>query len=439
VFELLTADHITIQGERSYIGAGSDYARIPFVGLFGYSALALRVPVFLVSLAMFWVTWSVLRQLLGTEIALFPLVFALFSPAYLTYQRLGWAITLLPFFVVLALWFLLQRSPHAPLLAGLSLGAGLSTHILFLASIPTLLLSWIVRQVKTPRTIVSWWPAVVGFWAGFGTQFVILLTSKEDQGNPRAVASLFWPHFKNLKTVLLDVLSGSSYVASYTGTEFSPQAMRIIVGVLAVLAVVALFASARKGAAWAWLMGLAIHLTTLTVLMEHFSPRYFVVFVLGAWTLAGAGAGILLIRLSRRFPRLSAWLSVIIAVLLIFATAETTLLPFLRTGGSTNDFSVGKRTNSAAAFVDTRPLVACLRGLGPGTSENIHIRNRLQYLALRTPDLELARERKNAQWSTMYRTAKTPGRSDERCPELSHFIVFPGGAASGEEKKELTH
>lgn len=446
VFELLTADHLTIRGERSYIGPAIDYLRVPFVGLFGYSTLALRVPMLLVSVATFWLAWFVFRRLFDPEATTVALAVAFFSPTYLTYQRLGWAITLLPFFILLTLFFILQRergaSPlarQAPLLAGLSLGAGLATHILFLASLPSLLAGWFLRALRAPRTILSWWPAVIGFWAGFGSQFIILMTDREDQGNPWKVASLFWPHFRNLRLVLLDVLSGSSYVASYAGREFSPLAMRIIVGALVVLVAVALLGSRRKVTPWTWLLGLGIHLATLTVLMEYFSPRYFVVFVLGVWALAGVGAGVSVARVRRYFPRLAAWTPLIIAALLLATTVRTTLLPFLATGGSTAEFSVGKRTNTAAAFVDLRPLLACLAGTGPATSESIHIRNRLAYLELADLGIDLADRSRDARWNIIYRTPKTPSRSDERCRELAHFIVFPSKAASDQEKEALTH
>ena len=465
VFELLTSDRITIIGERSYIGPWIDYARIPFVGLFGYSIVALRIPVFLLSLVTFWLSWFVFRRLFTIPEALSALAFALFSPAYLTYQRLGWAITLVPFFIALTLFFILQKehgssslARPAPLLAGLSLGTGLATHILFLASIPPLILGWCVRQLAPVRATnhstplkalwltmsdalkrgVEWWPAILGFWAGFGTQFAVLRLYTEDQGDPRVVASLFGAHLRNLRLVLMDVLSGSSYVASYTGREFSPLGIRVITGILALFVIVALVGSTRKRVAWVWLLGLGIHLLTLTSLMEHFSPRYFVVFVLGVWALAGVGAGALASRLATTVPRLTLAVPITIAVLLTAATAETTLLPFLRTGGSTAEFSVGKRTNTAAAFVDTRPLVACLRGIGPATSENVHIRNRLQYLELQVPDLNLADDTKHAAWTILYRSARMRERPDERCPTLAHFIVVPAREGPLKDPQELT-
>ena len=53
VYQILTEEKNLVQGERSYIGVFTDYARMPFVGVLGYSSLAVRLPVFFGNLIFF--------------------------------------------------------------------------------------------------------------------------------------------------------------------------------------------------------------------------------------------------------------------------------------------------------------------------------------------------------------------------------------------------
>lgn len=426
VHELLTSDELPIRGERSYIGAALDYVRVPFVGLFGYSTLALRLPMLLASAAFFWLAASVLTRLFGEFTAPFALAAMTFSPAYLAYQRLGWAITLLPLFGMLTLYLLWYRSPRSPLLTGLAAGVGVSTHILFLPTLPALLFAWVVLQARRLKEAISWWPALVGFWAGFGMQFAILRTFLDDQGDPAAVAALFSDRLRDLPAVLPLVLSGSAFVAQYTGAAFSATTIKSVSVAIIALAVAALLFGRRRMSAWAWAAGLTVHLLSLTYIIKYFSLRYFVVSVLGMWALAGAGIGCLLELLLKRTPRALSAAPVFLALLLTGFTGWTLLLPYLRSGGSTGTFSLGNRTDEAAALVDLRPLLACVGSSGPVFSESIHIRNRFEYLEHGREDVTLAQSAADARWIITYRTAETLRRADEKCPDLRHFRVVPG-------------
>jgi len=119
-----------------------------------------------------------------------------------------------------------------------------------------------------------------------------------------------------------------------------------------------------------------------------------------------------------------------LALGLLTWTTSSTLLPFLKTGGSTGEFSIGNRNDSAAALVDTRGLLACLRGAGPVYSENVHIYNRLQYLS-HNPSNHLdvvgqTESKKKAEWIVSYRleSDELPDMEFERCPELMHWKVI---------------
>ena len=444
VYELLHRDGITLQGERSYIGPFIDYIRVPFIKTFGYTALAVRVPMFLASLATFLLAASVFKRWWGEERSLFPLVAMSFSLPYLTHQRLGWAITLLPFFFFLTIYLAQRRWNTKWVFVGFAAGLGLHTHIMFL---PTLIAVMIMGPVATiyPRTVLDKLRALrgapgsairkilmllIGFWAAFGTQFVVLQLFHDDQGDPVAVGETFGTRAADLPKVFPVLLSGSSYVAHYTGAEFAPWAITAVTWLISILALLGVILSWRNKYVWLWPIGLGIHLAVLVYMIDRFSLRYFVMFILGVYVLAGLGAGAIVLSLARRFPRYRWFIPVKaigLAAVLSILWLWLALLPFLRTGGSVASFSLGNRTDNASSVVDVRPLLQCLRGAGSVSSENVHIYNRLLYLSHQYPDLNVIRDEKanSAQYLVTYRLpdSKESTPSAELCPSLSHFIV----------------
>ncbi len=442
VYQLLQADHLVIQGERSYIGPLIDYVRVPFIQTFGYTPLALRMIVLLASLATFWLAASVLRTMFGEVPALFALALGFFSPTYLTQERIGWAIALFPFFLFLILYLipLQERNYGRVLLAGLAAGIGLSNHILFLPTLVAVVVVGVIagmlpansagsspRFLSRLKGVLAYWPGLVGFVAGFIMQFWVLVNYREDQGDPEAMAQFFSDRFADLPSVLPFVLSGSSYVARYTGVEFSSGVIWLVTAAVVLLGLIALTFSSRRKMAWLWVLGMAIHLVVLMLMVDRFTLRYFVMFVFAAWMLAGVGVGALVERFlpSLHLRSVSKVLPIGVATCLVLWSVFAVLLPFLKTGGSTADFSLGNRTDSAAALVDTRPLVECLRGKGPASSEKIHIWNRMQFLSHEYSDLQVLPQddSSHAQWLVHYRAAKQPDPGD-LCPELAHFRVI---------------
>lgn len=423
VYELLQADHLVVTGERSYIGPAIDYVRVPFIWLFGYTVLGIRVPILLFSIATFWLAWYVLRQVFGQEAALFGIACLVFSPIWWTQQRLGWTITLFPFFIFLILFFVIKKQP---LLAGLVAGLGLANHIIFLASLVGTSLTSFLGGLKKWWGYLHWWPVLIGFVGGFGMQFVVLQLNREDQGNIEAATSLFSQRLSDFPKLFPLLISGSSYVASYTGIEFSPPVIWWATGVIVGLALCSWLMVIKKpvlGAVW---VGLFTYVLTLIYIIDRFSLRYFVVMVLVIWLLAGLG----LSELVRRLPnwRLKTWWPVVLAVLLMAWTTLGVIRLYLQTGGSTADFSLGNRVDSAAALVDTQLLVDCLAGHQNVFSESVHIWNRLQYLSHSDSRLSVLSEveKKRAEVLVTYRLPKDVDKSKEGelCPELAHFRVL---------------
>lgn len=414
VYELTQVERIVVVGERSYIGPLVDYARLPFVLVFGYSALALRALMLLVSAATFVLAAVVFRRLFGGEAYLWVLVMMFFSPIYLLYQRLGWAITLFPFFALLLLFFLTDKRmsvPYRSALAGLVAGVGLHNYIVFLPTIVGVVVPWLITFWRKPRELLKYWLALLGFWAGFGTQFAVMQLSPEDQGSPAEVTGQFWDRVADLPSLIPLILSGSSYAARYTGDEFSSLTIGLVTLALVVLAGVALMSRRHRKVAALWLLGLVIQLLALTFIIDRFTLRYFVVFVLGVWALAGVGLSVV----ARRFV----WGAVAVAVVLVVVTGSMVLVPYLRAGGSTERFSLGNRTDTAADFVDTRALIDCVASSGPVWSDNPHIYNRLQYLGRGNERIELPESKYEAHWLVDYRLPGEP--AGVQCPELMHF------------------
>lgn len=422
VYQLLQSNRITVVGERSYIGPWIDYVRVPFMAVFGYTALGIRLPVLAASVLLFLLSVAVLRRMFNDEAALWGTTLLVFSPIYISYQRLGWAITLLPLFTLMIVWLALRQRK---LLAGLAAGVGLATHIMFLPTLVALAVIGLSRHLKDRfRNLLSWWPSVIGFWAGFGMQFVVLQLMREDQGDPGAVAQLFSERLAGLKGLLPLLVSGSSYVAVYTGQGFSGWLMWTVVVLILVLALSAFLLPKKKLMVLVLWVGLIVQVVVLLYMIDRYTLRYFVVPALWLWMLAGLGASALIRKLPRQVVHCGA---VAAAGSLCIWMVVVLFVPFLRTGGSTANVSLSNRTESAAALVDVRPLVACLESMGPVFSEHVHILNRLIYLAHSNTALEIVPEerKKEAKYMVHYRLErdKDMSRDGEVCPALEHFRV----------------
>lgn len=418
-------ESVLVTGERSYIGPLIDYVRIPFVWAFGYTALSLRLVVVLGSFVAFGLAAYVFRELFGEIPGLFALVFGFFSPLYLSFQRMGWAITLFVFFGFVVLYFLMSRHKHRAAMAGLFAGIGLANHILFLPTIVAVGIAFAVSKLKHWKELVLYWPAAIGFWAGFGTQFVVLQLFTDDQGDPTETTALFSERLRDFIDAFPLYLSGSSYVARYTGIEFMPAIQYLIVGVLGVLAVAGVALLWKRSAVWLWLLGLAVYLPAMMYLIDRFTLRYFFVFAFGVWVLSGVGLGAVVQKLKRGNVNVTAVSAGICTALLTLWFMLAVMVPFLRSGGDLADFSLGDRTNSASALVDTRPLVECVRGAGPVSSENVHIYNRLLYLSHEYSDIEIVDENQLASgaWRAEYRSDPIKGEIEELCPDAPFWRV----------------
>ncbi len=429
VYEILHAQKkFTVLGERSYISPLIDYVRIPFVFLFGYSVLALRIPVFLFSLMAFFLALSVFGRLLGQQSGLPVVVMIFFSPIYLLYQRLGWVISLLPFFALLLLFVMLIPIRSRPLLAGFIAGLGVSTHILFFPTVVGVFISAALGGFLRHglRSLVVWWPAMLGFWAGFGTQFGVMNMYQEDQGRPFEVAAQFWDRVVAVPAVLPAMLSGSAYISRYTG-EFLPPALSwTIVAVVIGLSIVALTLPPTRRLAWLWFFGLFVQLGVLLVLIDRFTLRYFVVFALGVWALAGMGLGVGIARFSVCGSTCRYLSSLIVGVLLASFVVAFAFIPFSMHGGGIRAFSQGDPISTADAMVDLRPLLLCLRGRGIVYSDNVHLGNRLLFLQHRYPDLSVTVDKKEAHVLVRHRSPRQlASDSSELCSDLKNFRVVP--------------
>jgi hypothetical protein len=358
------------------------------------------------------------------------MVTTFFSIIYLTYQRLGWAISLFPFFTVLILFLATGKNKYKALLIGMVSGIALHNHILFFPTLAGLITVGIIVQLfrlmqprDLLRRIIGYWPALIGFWAGFGTQFIVLTLMSEDQGDPTATVQLLSERLADVPKLLPLILSGSAYAARYTGIEYPTIILTIVTSIVLILAALALILAKRKRTVWLWAAGIIAHLFVLLYMIDRFTLRYFLMFVLGIWVLAGVGLGAITRRIFLN-DKLQGSISIILAGVFCMIFAFFVLIPFNRTGGSTNDFSLGNRTNSAAALVDTRPLIHCLRGAGSVSSENVHILNRLQFQSHQFTDLVVMPESAitEVKWLVHY-MSDADGITPGICPELEHFVI----------------
>jgi hypothetical protein len=401
VFELRTGEKLSISGERSYIGVLTDYARMPFIASMGYSILALRIPMLLVSIGVFFLALRLVSDYLGVDIGKGALVFLLFSPTYILFQRLGWAITLIPFFILLLAYALQSNWKYKWLFSGLIAGIGLQTHLLFFPSLVAILVPLCIAYVahtdfkKRIKELRDLWQSVLGFWAGFGVQYALLHVMTEDQGEPSKTTQLFGERLSDLWHSLSTYLSGSSFVAQYTGHEFSSVSMYILTSVLVVLILIACI-FVRRRITYVIVGFIVIHTPILLYMVDRYSLRYFVVLSLAVWFLAGIGAGHLMQSISRVIPRVASLLPIACAIVLTVWMGAIVLVPFLRTGGSVEQFSLGNRNTSANAFIDSSALITCLRGQGLVHGLREPIQNILTFYSHRYSDLAVSSEKAGA-------------------------------------------
>src|SRR5581483_1987595 len=203
------------------------------------------------------------------------------SPAYLLYQRLGWAITLSPLFALLMLFFLSHPEwSFSPLLAGLPGGLGAANHLTFISVFVAITIVSLLSQTTRPRQLLTWWPYIIGFWAGFGMQFATLFWWKDDQGNTDAITHSFFARIHMLPAALHDILSGSSFVAQYTGHALAEPVIWFILALLVVGVALSLTLVKPRRYAWLWLLGLTVQVAGLVYIVDRFTLRYFVPFSL---------------------------------------------------------------------------------------------------------------------------------------------------------------
>lgn len=428
VFQILHGEKSPIIGERSYIGVLTDYVRMPFVAVFGYSTLAVRIPVVLVSIGFFCIAWLLLKKQFGEYVGMIALVVLCFSPIYLICQRLGWAITLVPLFTGLLAYALQSNWKYKWLVSGLIAGIALQTHLLFFPSMVAMLIAMLLIYLVHPdfkkhiRELRNIWQSFVGFWFGFGLQFAVMQFMKEDQGDVSKTTQLFSERMSDLLHSLPTYLSGSSFVAQYTGAEFSSALILGITIVILVLGAIALL-FVRKRATYAIALFTIIHTPVLLYMVDRYSLRYFVVLCLALWLLAGIGFGYICSKLVSKYPRMLDSIPVILALFFSMWMAIVVLLPFLKSGGSMQQFSLGNRTTSANAFVDDRALISCLRGKGAVYSDREPIQNILLFRSHQYNDLIVTDEehKKDAMWLVSYQDPNSPKQT--ACPEAKYFRV----------------
>ena len=257
-------------------------------------------------------------------------------------------------------------------------------------------------------------------------QAAILSIMKDDQGDPSQTTQLFSERIADFWEALPLYATGSSFVAQYTGIEFSPSAILAIFLLLSIGMLLA-FVLVRTRIPWIIASITALHTFGILYMIDRYSLRYFVITALGIWLLAGLGYGAVLERLTKKLPVFS-FAPIAVALCLLVWSVFSTLIPFLKTGGSVAQFDLGNRTTSASPFVDDRPLIACLRGKGAVFSEVEPIQNILLYRSHQYDDLVVVDEgsKKTAQFIVAYASEQEAPKSnaDLACPEASLFRVI---------------
>ncbi|MDP3997082.1 MAG: glycosyltransferase family 39 protein [Candidatus Andersenbacteria bacterium] len=405
--------------------------------IFGYTALAPRVLTLLAALVTFLLAVPTFKKMFGEAALPFMLALLFFNPIYLTYQRLGWAITLLPLFTVLILYFAVSNRRWKWLWVGLVAGLGMETHVLFLPTLAGIIVGaaiyaigrfrfWLATKEALGRGVIVLLLALIGFWAGFSTQFAVMRLWTEDQGQSNQVARLLADRIIDMKDIFPLYVSGSAFVARYLGQLWSGWVTAVVAFLIGVMALAAVINKKTWRLGLAILSAAGVNILLMLSLVPQYSPRYFVMFVLIFWLLAGVGMANLAswMKVSIRWQR---WLGVGAALVLAAVFVVGVVLPFKKTGGSTAEFALVHYHENAYSLVDPRPLVECVGGIGGVSSESPHILNMLQYISHEHDDIKVVSEERisQAEWLAHYRKEGEGVTADEACPELEYFRVLP--------------
>lgn len=436
VQELLTGLKSPIQGERSYIGVWIDYLRIPFLFFFGHDTFSLRIPIVLFSCLLFWITYGLLKKHFGKNPAYYGLSMFAFSPIYWTEMRIGWAITLLPFFTALTIFFLQQQKKWSPLLAGLAAGFGLSTHILFLPTLVTIVLfagilktGKLLKNFKLPffkRILFSIFSFFTGFWSIFSFQFLNLLVNTGDQGNIEKTSKLFMTRLDELFSIAPRFMSGSLFIAQYTSKTFRDNTSLIVTSILLFFIVCGFVFEKKRWHATVILLGSITSFIILVYMIEYYAIRYLASISLQFWLLAGIGIGS---TVERFFFRVK-WIkfgAIFLSIILTVLNYYYIIFPFSATGGSNDTFPIigESRFEYASGRVKTDDLVRCIKNLDQIFSNSVHIRNRLYYWADGDNNIRISKLKQEVRWLIEYRMPNDKIDPEEVCPYLLNFKVLP--------------
>jgi hypothetical protein len=308
-------------------------------------------------------------------------------------------------------------------LAGLLGGLGLSIHFIFICSLAYAAWLVIAKSAFRVKTIASWWIALIGLWAGFAIQFAMISLHSDDQDrNQRAVGG-FLSKLSQLPKALAVTLSGSSYVAVYTGKEFSAIIIFAILVCLALFIGILLLSNKWRWVALTVLVGVAIQVVAVSYFVAYFTIRYFTIASLSIWCLAGLGAGLLISAIFNQ-PKYIKFVAIGCAVGLMTVSYFVTVRPYLATNGSFQPFTLGYRHQGSDSFIATNELVACVkRHKGFVWADDGTIIDRLQYLQLGDPHIYIAGPDGGGTIFVGYR------KNDERvkgelCPKARHFILL---------------
>lgn len=156
------------------------YILVPFVGVFGLSEIAVRLPSAIAGIFTVLITFFLVKDLFkNPKLGLLASLFLAISPWHVYYSRLGWESNIGLMFFILGTWLFLKGLDKGKILAlsALSFGlAGLSYHS-FKLLVPLMVLSLIIifwKQIKTlsKASIISTSTVVLVFVLILGYGFI---------------------------------------------------------------------------------------------------------------------------------------------------------------------------------------------------------------------------------------------------------------------------
>lgn len=354
-----------LTGMTPYTGPMHQMIAAPLLEILGYSTAVLRLTGALGTLLAAHLHFHAARRVFGARVAALASALLVGSPFFQTFGRYAIETCALhPLLATGAILLLLRKERASALIAGLLLGLGVWTHVIFLPVVVVLAAGAVIGGGRAALVSPLTARAVAGFVLALLPRIAGQLLGRidglgdmagESQLQVLAVKLLDWP------MLFLRFVHGDVFFLHRTGEVrlASPPLASIALAAAAVaIAVRCVREPAERCRGGALLAGAAALLVLTLLIAPYNADRYFLLPLWCVPLLIAAGAE------SSLAKRPAAAALAALAILQAVRVPLNLHLPYRETGGRATPFDLGHMEENSVTFIDTAPLHARLLAEG---------------------------------------------------------------------------